>query len=318
MPGAPPETVTPARVRARRRRPPVVPLIAALLATSLWWTHSDDPRGDVLAIGDPVTYRQLAADMARLLDDFANGGVVVAGPNQIAVTAPAVDGSRSTPPIGVDEADARLSPSVPPELQDPAYRFAATQEDGLTPVAWSPCRPIRYVVNDDGAPDGFAAAVDEAIAEVAAATGLVFVDEGETGEEPSTDRGAYLPDEYGDRWAPVLIAVSDPGSIEFLEGETAGVAYTYRVRGVRTGLWHLVSGSIYLDRDAFDLSPDMHGDPGWGAVLRHELGHLVGLDHLDDPTQLMNPVTSSAVHAYQDGDLTGLAILGQGECAPDV
>ncbi|MDX5317789.1 MAG: hypothetical protein LPK38_00260 [Actinomycetes bacterium] len=41
----------------------------------------------------------------------------------------------------------------------------------------------------------------------------------------------------------------------------------------------------------------------------------MGLDHVEDPTQLMNPVTTT-VTTFQDGDLTGLAALGQGACAP--
>ena len=51
------------------------------------------------------------------------------------------------------------------------------------------------------------------------------------------------------------------------------------------------------------------------AVVMHELGHGLGLDHVDDRKQLM----------YQDnvgltelgpGDRRGLALLGQGKCAP--
>jgi len=49
----------------------------------------------------------------------------------------------------------------------------------------------------------------------------------------------------------------------------------------------------------------------------HELGHLVGLAHVSDPTQLMYP-QSSGVLDLAAGDLTGLAQLGAGECVPDL
>jgi len=54
------------------------------------------------------------------------------------------------------------------------------------------------------------------------------------------------------------------------------------------------------------------------AVLLHELGHLVGLAHVNAPTQVMAPRVRVGVEDYQYGDLNGLARLGQGPCRPDV
>ena len=51
------------------------------------------------------------------------------------------------------------------------------------------------------------------------------------------------------------------------------------------------------------------------AVIQHELGHLLGLNHVDDPTQLRykDAIDTSA---YGNGDLNGLAHLGTGDCFP--
>jgi hypothetical protein len=313
-PGRPPRTPRPRRRRGRR----LAALLALVLAVGLWWTRSEDPQGDVRALTDPETYREISARIENLLGDVAVRPEI-SEPHPVVVSPPpTVSATRSTPPIGQGESGSRLLPPVVVPEEDAAHGFAALQDDGVDPVAWSPCRPIRYVVNEEGGPDDFAATVRRAVGELSAATGLAFVDDGVTSEAPSAERGAYLPDRYGDQWAPVLIAVADPRTIPFLDGDTAGVAYTYRVRGLSSGIWHLVSGSVYLDREAFEFRGRAGGEPGWVPVLRHELGHLAGLDHLDDRSQLMNPVTSSAVRTYQAGDLTGLARLGRGACAPDV
>jgi hypothetical protein len=44
----------------------------------------------------------------------------------------------------------------------------------------------------------------------------------------------------------------------------------------------------------------------------------VGLGHVNDPTQIMNPTALPTVDDFQAGDLAGLAILGSGPCEPSI
>nr|WP_246281210.1 matrixin family metalloprotease [Cellulomonas humilata] len=191
------------------------------------------------------------------------------------------------------------------------------QPDGSGPVAYSPCRPIHYVVRPDGAPLGGGELVRQAIASVSAATGLQFIDDGETQEAPSVDREAYQPSVYGRRWAPVLIAWSTSAESPELVGDVAGIAGSATV--TRAGQTVYVSGSVTLDAE--DIAPLVAApstQPTALGIVTHELGHLVGLDHVDDPTQLMYPSTQLLVAGFAGGDRAGLAALGAGECAPDV
>lgn len=47
----------------------------------------------------------------------------------------------------------------------------------------------------------------------------------------------------------------------------------------------------------------------WGPIFLHELAHVLGLGHVEDPNEIMNPEGASAV-AYGPGDLAGLHQLG--------
>ncbi len=185
-----------------------------------------------------------------------------------------------------------------------------TRDNGA-PVRWSTCRPIRYVVRPSNEPDGARALLTDSIQRIAEATGLEFEDAGTTDEAPSRRRGLYQPDRYGDRWAPVLIAYSTPEEDSRLSGQAAGYGGPAYV-SLGGGTPRYVSGSVVFD---VDQMTSMGGEGAMQAVMLHELGHLVGLAHVDDRSQLMNPVMyGRQVTGLQAGDLAGLEELGSGEC----
>jgi hypothetical protein len=143
------------------------------------------------------------------------------------------------PPRGVEAADSPLG-QPPAVAESDAYELYETPPGSAQPfLAYDPCRPIHYVVRPDNAPPGSDTIIQEAIAEVSAASGLQNV-------------------------------LTYPDGRELVR-----------------------------------------------AVIIHELGHVLGLAHVDDPEQLMyagaNDVTSLA-----DGDRAGLALLGTGPCVPEL
>ncbi|HEY4631062.1 MAG TPA: matrixin family metalloprotease [Blastococcus sp.] len=68
--------------------------------------------------------------------------------------------------------------------------------------------------------------------------------------------------------------------------------------------------------------PEILALPGGAETARgivlHELGHLVGLAHVEDGEQLMYPQARREVSDFAPGDLTGLAVLGAGPCVPEL
>lgn len=188
------------------------------------------------------------------------------------------------------------------------YKFLATI--GGRPVRWNPCEPIHYVVNVAHAPTGSMADVQQAISEVSSATGIVFNYDGLTDEVPQEDRPAFLPDRYGDRWAPLLIAWATQGQtdIPFARGDEHFAAVA-RPSGPPDGTPQFVSGWVVVN--ANDPNP-----PGWsypgaqGPTVLHELGHIMGLDHVSSRAELMEP-SGGDVTDFGPGDLSGLERLGR-------
>ena len=231
-----------------------------------------------------------------------------------ALPAPA---QRSAPPPGVEESPTRLAPV--PVVAKPAsqsFRFLVNQPESTTPATWSPCRPIHYTVRPLHAPKGGDTLITDSIAELSAATGLTFIRDSPTSEAPSNDRSAYQPKTYGDRWAPVLITWATADEVPDFGVDVAGEAGPIAVvspNGSRT----FVSGTVALDPVKFAQAKQVGGTASEQAILLHELGHLVGLAHVNDKKQLMFPSTGK-VTTYQAGDLAGLAKLGSGPCAPSV
>ena len=222
------------------------------------------------------------------------------------------------PKPGHEESDHPLGVPAPMAAASDSYRFVTHQADGSTPVAYDPCRPIHYAIRQQGEPAGGNQIVTEAVFRVSQATGLRFVYDGATSEAPSRQRAPYQPKRYGDRWAPVLISwVTPTENPDFAadvtgEGGSSSVALPNRPSAYVTGAVELDAGQLtsILQR------PD--GIRVVRAVVLHELGHLVGLDHVTNASQLMYPQSQAGVTDFGTGDLTGLAALGRGACLPDL
>jgi hypothetical protein len=235
----------------------------------------------------------------------------------IVTTPPPTEHVSPRPPAGVGEAAAPLGRPAPLPAATGSYSVIRHQPDEPTvPVAFDPCRPIHYVVNSAGAPPDGAALIRSAIARAQTATGLHFVADGTTTEAPSTDRAAYEPARYPGRWAPVLIAWSNGRAFAPLDGTVDGVGQAVAAEA-DPNTWAYASGQVVLDQNK--LAPAQLGDRTVArAVILHELGHLVGLDHTTDPRQLMYSESQFGVTDYGAGDLRGLAVLGTQACYPNL
>ncbi len=212
--------------------------------------------------------------------------------------------------------------AVPAGAAAPGRRSRRVQLPGHhphgDPVRWDPCRPVHVVIRPDGEPAGGREAVTAAMAEVGAAAGLVFVVDGETDEAPEEDRSAMDRARYGDRWSPVLVAWSDEVAYPPLVGAVGVAGPAHDDGGAGRGVddrktW--VTGTVVLDAAWFDDSlHDTIGRRRAEAVLSHELAHLLGLGHSQDPFSLMSP-TYQSVFDFSLSDRAGLARLGGGPCA---
>lgn len=261
----------------------------------------------------PPRRRRAGTALGLALCIAAAGGVVALLDVPSSVPGQEVPAALDGPPPGLDEKDDRLRPE-PALRESTAYRFLQQQRDREAPVTYSPCRPIRYVVRPDNVPAGAADILTRAVTELGDATGLVFLDAGTTTEGPATDRESYQPERYGKRWAPVLMVWATPEEIPDFVSDTAGQAGSATVT-TADGIRHYISGQVALDAELVTTLLADGQSEQVAAVLRHELGHLVGLDHVTDPAQLMFPETGERT-TFGDGDLAGLAALGRGPCMP--
>lgn len=201
-----------------------------------------------------------------------------------------------------------------PEVSgDGTYRFMQHQPGRPeVPVTYDPCQAVRVEINTEGVDEEDRARrmVLHALKEVSTATGLRLQYVGTSTERPRP--GAPSRTVLG-RAEPVLISFATSEEVPELKGRVAGVGGSTSVR--HNGWAAYVSGRITLDADTInDLFRQRGGTDLAGAIAMHELGHLVGLAHVRDETELMNAENGGRLD-FGPGDLRGLAELGKGRCA---
>lgn len=207
-----------------------------------------------------------------------------------------------------------LSPAVPtfrPKV-DGAFRFL--ERVGGAPVRWNPCDTITYAVNAKGASSPVRPDLSEALRRVTRATGIRFTSAGISRE---TFFHAYRRMRYEGvvRDAElIMIWVDHEGYsaiLRRLQDPRPSIAFAKTMAGLYANQDQYFGGIIVVDADATAT----HGFGyryAHGSVLLHELGHIMGLDHVRDPDQLMysGRHPNFSVRTYGPGDLEGLRRLG--------
>lgn len=224
----------------------------------------------------------LGAVMGKILLDPEGTGVVVTwDPSSVA-----------------DPADIRTTPD------GGQYAFLVTQPDSDEPVTYDACEPVRVVLDGRTGPPDTEALVTDALAEMSELTGLTFDLQGTATRSPTAE---WQPEREGDDWEPVLIAWTDDEEVPELSGNVLGLGGS--AWSDEDGERRYITGQVLLDGPQLtSLGPEQTR-----ATLLHELGHLVGLDHVEDDDALMQPAAGPV--EWGSGDLAGLAQLDGGGCS---
>jgi hypothetical protein len=187
-------------------------------------------------------------------------------------------------------------------------------------VRWNGCqRAITYKVNLASVPStqrtSVLADTKTSIAQVAAYTGFVFSYKGTTTEVP---RVGSMPTQT----AELVVAFTTPSRTNYsLSGSTLGQGGLYYGWVSRTvsgkTIYSVAAMRGFVVIDTPQMLSQTRAGTGTGLrrtnLLAHELGHAVGLQHVDDPRQQMYPILRiTSPRLFYTGDRTGLAKVGKG------
>ena len=179
-----------------------------------------------------------------------------------------------------------------------AWRPSLVMSDGRV-VAWDPCTPIPYLLLRPGMPAGGAAAIGSVLNEVQGLSRYRFVAAGWVDGAPASTAALR---------GRALLGWVEPGQapeFEIGEVDVAGTGGLSAVNGRPVGGFAFVRSTpgrtTRVDADAID-------------VLRHEVGHLLGLGHVDDARKVMYPIRRRRAHGFADGDVAGLRALAALGC----
>lgn len=228
------------------------------------------------------------------------------GTHTLRVTAPGTDVEE---PASTDPAEVTVERGYRPRSGS-SHRFFSTTGTGV--ARWDPCDVIDYRINLQGAWSGAAADVRTAFDRVSEATGLRFRYAGATSFRYYDTRLPYVSAEafpqnadFVLNWRPrSAVARFRAGAVGLGGSQTSGVVGTAHERSM--GAVTLNSGWRPQGSRSSVRSQRLQ-------LLMHEIGHTIGLDHVQDKRQIMFPVIQRGLSPeYATGDLLGLAALGAG------
>jgi hypothetical protein len=190
-------------------------------------------------------------------------------------------------------------------------------------VRWDPCRTITVAVNTDRAARTAAGRVSalrdvrRALQRAADATGLSFRYVGTTHEVPTSSRSQSWAERQ--RAADLVLAWVTPSTSDLLS--RAGSGYASGTGGwmwkawSSGGAWQLAIGRGFVVVNAQQRGayrPGFGSGRTRGALLLHEIGHALGLNHVGSTAEIMYPrLLDRRTTSYKDGDRAGLRRLGR-------
>jgi hypothetical protein len=203
--------------------------------------------------------------------------------------------------------------------------LAASRFDRCTEIRWTAdlTRAEAYGLD----PDTVLAVATKAFADVSAVTGYAFRFVGRS-DGLLNAAHAEIPERGARDWthrADIGLTIGsydDEAGYDFQTWEGSIGYANYFDEAV--GRYHPIRfGDIMLNGDL--IGPDAP-EYVWGtslpvearlqAAFRHELGHMLGLDHVSDEGQLMKSVVSEGLLDYGNGDRQGLWTLAAQPCFP--
>ena len=193
------------------------------------------------------------------------------------------------------------------EAPEPEYAFLLANGD--QPVAYSSCRLLQVAVYPAGGPPDAEKLVRDAVARVRGVTGLDIVVVGAYGGHAPNWNFEAAPIGPND---PVSVSWQDGAAIAEMTEDVAGLGGS-PVISSPNGTQYRVAGTIALSRDYYRILTQRGDHAEALAVLLHEFGHVLGLDHVDSSHELMSD-SNNDQEDYGPGDLEGLRRLGNGPC----
>ena len=220
----------------------------------------------------------------------------------------------SSIPVATPTPSPALSPAAPTSRPrvDGSFRFL--ERVGGAPVRWNPCDTITYAVNAAGVTSPVRPDLREALRRVTRATGIGFRSVGTTRE---TFIRAYQRMRYEGviRKAELILIWVDHDAylaiLRRLNDPRPSIAFAKTMAGLFAHQDQYFGGIVVMDADA-TATRGFGYRYAHGSVLLHELGHIMGLNHVRDPDQLMysGRHPNFSVRTFGQGDLEGLRRRG--------